>query len=279
MDKVSADGTDTCVNVDADMMKRMQRDECVESALGRAVNNDSIEVYFQPIYSNGSRKIRSAEALARLYDPELGFIPPDEFIPKAEQNGSIMQLGRQVFEKTCRFIRDNDLDSLGIDYIEVNLSPVQCLHERLAEELLEAAHEYGISMDRVNLEITETSTMDSDVTGNNMKRLIENGASFSLDDYGTGFSNLINILNLPLRIVKIDKSIVWSYFNDSRDILPHVIRMFRSQKLEILAEGVETEQMADELADMGCDYEQGFYFSKPVPPAEFIRYVKKVNAG
>lgn len=279
MDKVSYDGTDTCVNIDADMMKRMERDERIESALGRAVKNDSVEVYFQPIYSNGCRKIRSAEALARLYDPELGFIPPDEFIPKAEQNGSIMQLGRQVFEKTCRFIRDNDLDSLGIDYIEINLSPVQCLQERLADELLDAARKYGISMDRVNLEITETSTMDSDVTGNNMKKLVENGASFSLDDYGTGFSNLINILNLPLGIVKIDKSIVWSYFNDSRDILPHVIRMFRSQKLEILAEGVETEQMANELAAMGCDYEQGFYFSKPVPPAEFIRYVKKVNAG
>ena len=266
------------INISQELIERMRYDGKVESALNQALENDSLEVYFQPIYSNSQGRISAAEALARLSDPELGFISPEVFIPKAEQNGSIMQLGRQIFEKTCSFIHDHSLDEMKIDYIEINLSPVQCLQEQLAEELTGIASKYDVPMSRVNLEITETATTDAGAIRENMKQLLEYGTTFSLDDYGTGFSNLINILKLPLHIVKIDKSIVWSYFNGAGDILPHVIQMFKNQHLEIVAEGVESQKMADELAHMGCDYEQGFYFSRPIPEKEFLEYVRKMNS-
>ena len=265
------------INITQELVERMRYDGKVETALNRALENDSLEVYFQPIYSNAQGRISAAEALARLYDPELGFISPEEFIPKAEENGSIMQLGRQIFEKTCRFIHTHSLNELKIDYIEINLSPVQCLQEQLAEELTGIAEKYDVSMSRVNLEITETATTDAGAIRENMQQLLEYGTTFSLDDYGTGFSNLVNILRLPLHIVKIDKSIVWSYFSGTGDILPHVIQMFKNQHLEIVAEGVESQKMAEELAGMGCDYEQGFYFSKPVPENDFLNYVRKMN--
>ena len=128
-------------------------------------------------------------------------------------------------------------------------------------------------------EITETATTDVAVIRENMHTLSKNGTTFSLDDYGTGFSNLINILDLPLHIVKIDKSIVWAYFSGARNVLPHVVKMFKSQNLKIVVEGVETQKMADELAQMGCDYEQGFYFSKPVPSETFLKYVRQINCA
>ena len=277
MEKATEKGNGICVVIDEELIRQMQYDAQVENALSRALENNLIDVYFQPIYSTAQNKVTAAEALARLYDSELGFISPEEFIVKAEQNGSIMQLGRQVFEKTCQFIQGNDLEALGIDYIEINLSPVQCLREQLAQELMEIAARHAVPMKLVNLEITETATTDVAVIRENMHTLSKNGTTFSLDDYGTGFSNLINILDLPLHIVKIDKSIVWAYFSGARNVLPHVVKMFKSQNLKIVVEGVETQKMADELAQMGCDYEQGFYFSKPVPSETFLKYVRQIN--
>ena len=127
----------------------------------------------------------------------------------------------------------------------------------------------------INLEITESASSDVEVIRANMDALHQNGITFSLDDYGTGYSNLVTVLSLPFKIVKIDKSLVWAYFRDGKDILLKVLHTFEDQPVELVCEGVETEEMARQLADMGCDYEQGFYYSKPVPEDEFVAYCKK----
>ncbi len=288
------------ISVDEELSFETRHDLKIRQALDRALEEDSLEVWFQPIYAPNSDKISSAEALVRITDDELGVIYPDEFIKTAESNGSIIKLGFQVFRKICAFINTHDIKKYGLDYIEVNLSPIQCLNEHLADEIIAIRKAYGVSPDLINLEITETAASDASIVIENMLRLSRDGFSFSLDDYGTGYSNLMNMLSLPLSIIKIDKSIVWSYFDQSfalsvaageeafsataefeperdNNVLEDLIPMFQARGLKVLCEGVETNEMVRVLGEMGCDYMQGYFFSKPIPENDFLEYVKAKN--
>ena len=263
------------VRMSKEIIDSAVRDEQLELALKKALDQDNLQIYYQPIHCTKKDVTCSAEALVRINDPEIGILYPDDFIWRAEKNGSILTLGEMVLRKVCEFIRDHDMEELGLKYIEVNLSPFQCMREQLAEEVQTILDEYGVDPKYINLEITESASSDSEVIRSNMDTLHENGITFSLDDYGTGYSNLVTVLSLPFKIVKIDKSLVWSYFRDGKDILLKVFRTFEDQPVELVCEGVETEEMARRLADMGCHYEQGFYYSKPIPEDEFIEYCKK----
>lgn len=280
MGDVVKQGSGSTLVIDDAITGRMKRDFAVESAIEKAIEKKSMQVYYQPLYSGVDRKINSAEALARLFDDEVGFIPPEEFIIKAEQNGSIVPLGRQIFEKICTFMRDNDMEKYGIRKIGVNLSNVQCMQEELADELIDIAASCSVPMSKFDFEITETATVVSQkkIVKQNMVKLIDAGAAFSLDDYGIGYSNLVNILKLPFEHVKIDRSLVWTYFEDENNILPDVMEMFRNQKLGIVVSGVETKVMAEKLIIMGCDRLQGFYYAKPLPSQDFLRYLREKNA-
>ena len=256
------------------LLGRMRREEEVGRAVGRAINGRRFEVYLQPLYSVREKRIVAAEALARLTDPEVGPIPPPEFIQVSEKNGQIMEVGRQIFEKTCALIRDYDLEKLGIHCLNVNLSPIQCMNDNLAQELIQAARRYGISMEQICLEITESTMEDIDVMRKQMERLGAEGVSFSLDDFGTGTSNITRLLGLPLRSVKLDMTVVWSYFRKESRILRYLLQMFVDSEFDIIVEGVENREMAEELARLGADVEQGYYFSKPLSPEDFIQYVE-----
>ncbi len=277
MEHVNHMGNDSTIIIDERVLDRMNRDIAVERAIEKAIKNNSIQMYYQPIYSVKEKRINSCEALARLFDDDIGFIPPYEFIAKAEENGSIIQLGKQIFEKVMSFMKDNDLRHYGIDMVSINLSPIQCMQTNLAEELIDSAKKFSVSMDRINLEITETATMDTkQIIKKNMKKLVEVGVTFSLDDYGTGFSNLASILELPFEYVKIDKSLVWTYFENVNNVLPDLIHMFESQKLQIVVEGVENEEMLESVSKMGDVLIQGFCFSKPVPAIDFFGFVREM---
>ena len=125
-----------------------------------------------------------------------------------------------------------------------------------------------------DFEITESFIDDHQAIVNQMTRLQASGAELSLDDFGTGTSNIAQLLKLPIHVVKLDMSVVHSYFRGESKLLPDLIQMFRNSDMKIVVEGVETEEMKSRLADMGCDYEQGFFFSKPVPPNAFLAYLK-----
>ena len=256
------------------MRTELSRREAVEVALTRALEQNRIEAYLQPIYSTREGCIIGAEALARLFDPEIGYIPPEEFIQVAEQTGDIMELGRQVFRKVCTMIREDQPQDWGIRRINVNLSPAQCRNDQLYAELHDIAREYQVSMDMIDFEITETSIEDNLMIVRQMERLSESGALFSLDDFGTGTSNLTRLMKLPIHVVKLDMNVVWAYFRGETKILPDLVRMFQNANMQIVVEGVETEEMKNALAEMGCDFEQGYYFSRPVPPKEFMEYMK-----
>jgi len=248
-----------------------------ERAVNKGIREDAVRIYYQPIFSVKEGKIVYAEALARMSDDKLGEISPQEFIKIAEQNGNIDILGQQIFAKVCRYIKDRDVSDMGIRSIGVNLSPVQCKNPMLETMILGCMERFEIDPSMINFEITESAIADKNVLDKKMKNFIEKGLKFSLDDYGTGYSNLIQVLDFPFQIVKIDKSIVWSYFNGKAQVLPGIISTFSARGYKIVAEGVETKEMVDELSRMGCDYLQGYYYSRPLSGDDFAIFMYDHN--
>ena len=259
-----------------DIMCQLDRRKAVEQALAHALKERRIEAYYQPIYSSIEQRIIGAEALARLNDPVLGFIPPDEFIHVAEQNGDIMELGRQMFENVCDFLSRQDVIQSGIRRINVNLSPAQCMSDQLSDELSDIATQRNIDMNLIDFEITESSAIDLSLLLKQMLILQDQGASFSLDDFGTGTSNVTRLMHLPINTVKLDMHVVQSYFTGESTVLPDLVRMFQNAKKEVVVEGIETIEMVHVMTKMGCDYLQGYYFSKPVPSEKFLDYMHNI---
>lgn len=254
--------------------------EEIEKIIERAWHEKRFEVYYQPIYSVKEKRFTSAEALLRLYDEEYGFIPPDTFIPVAEENTSILKIGQFVLEQVCEFIAQNNLKEKGIGYIELNLSAVQCVQSDLAEQVLSTIRRYGLSPAQINLEVTETAAVYSrEMMLKNMERLKKEGISFSLDDYGSGYSNINYLLQFPFTLIKLDKGIICGEKENHRNwiALKYSIEMLKEMGFGIVAEGVETKDITDDLAKQGCEYLQGYYFSKPVPGNEFLEYIQKHN--
>ena len=281
------DGTRTCELNARDAISRFQRRVRIEQLIQKALQKKLFQVYYQPIWEKESGKIHSAEALIRLIDDELGFISPEEFIPIAEENGTILEIGAFVFEEVCRFYQEHRLSELGISYVEVNLSVVQCMNKALVSSFDDVLSRYHLDAGRINLEITESAATDSRHTlVETVKALTDRGFQFSLDDYGTGYSNFSYMYDLPFSIIKLDKSILWSAWHpktgrgeeNAMVLLDNNIRMMHQMHYKILVEGVETADQKILLEKLGCDLFQGYYFSKPIPGDSFLDFVKVVNA-
>ena len=261
-------------------MDKLERYHSVEEAIDRALIEKEFQMYYQPIVSTHTGKIVSAEALIRLKDRELGFISPEEFIPISESNGKIIEVSEFVIDSVFRFVRDNDLKALGMEFVEMNLSVMQCMDKNLTSKLSYYIQKYNVDPRCINLEITETATNFDE---NRLREQLENvkklGFSFSLDDYGTGYSNLVRVLEYPVEVIKLDKSIVWSAFNDQDSFvtIKNLIGMFHDVRRKLVAEGVENEEQMHSLKELGCDYLQGYYYSKPVPENEFLTFVRTFN--
>ena len=259
------------------MLEKSRREYELVQILKQALTQNQFEVFYQPIYSVKKKKFTTAEALVRLTNEELGFVSPDEFIPIAERNGLILLIGEFVFRSVCKFIIKNKLWEKGIEYIHVNLSAIQCMQEKLHEQLISIMDFYGLDYKLIELEVTETAAIaSSDTLLKNMKSLMENNMNFALDDYGMGYSNTSSILQYPFHTIKLDKSIVWAAVKNERaqKLLHHTIAMFRDMGIELVAEGVETSEMAVMLMKMKCDYLQGFLYSKPVNERAFLELLE-----
>lgn len=246
----------------------------VRLAVDRAIETNAVEIYFQPLYGTQQHRIIGAEVLARLHDEELGFIRPDIFITVAERSGSITQLGEQVFEKACLFLAEHPLRELGLERLNLNLSPIQCRDSHMAEHLCRIAQRQKVPIHSFRFEITESALSYEQRLQQNMDMLIAQGAVISLDDFGTGYSNLMRVLKFPFEDVKLDMTFVRAYFDQTNKLLPAIIEGFQSFGVQITAEGIENKQMADTLTTFGCRILQGFYFAKPLPMDEFLHYLK-----
>lgn len=249
------------------------------SKLKKAILENQFYMVYQPIYSNKKNKITTAEALIRLNRDVLDYpVGPDKFIPLAEENGLILNIGQFVFESVCRFISEQKIWEKGIEYIHVNLSAIQCMQNSLQEQLFKIMDSYNLDHKLIVLEITETSAIASSNTlKDNMDSLIKNGVHFAMDDFGSGFSNISSVVKYPFSSVKIDKSLIDSISTGIRakTYIKNSITMLKELGLEIVAEGVETKEQIAFLKEANCDYIQGYFYSKPLNEEDFIKYIWK----
>ncbi len=265
------------------MQKKVHYRNKVESAIDHAIRNKSFEVYYQPIYSVREQRIVSLEALVRLRDEAQTFIPPEEFISIAEKNGSILQIGPQVLEESCRFLFRHILPnpSLGIRRVHVNVSVLQCMRQNLKEVILPILEKYHIPPSMISLEITETIAIRApEQMEHYMRELEELGISFDLDDYGSGNANCLYLSRFPFQKVKIDKEMVWAYFENptARIVLQNEINTMKELKMPVLVEGIETKEQSDEMVRLGVDYIQGYYYGKPMPEDECLRHIRRFHS-
>lgn len=258
------------LKMDAKSIQQLDEEVDILRTLEEAIKRRDVEVFLQPVMDSRSRKLVAAEALSRIRNKNGTVVPPLLFIPVAERNGLIDELGNIVFQKTCEFIHDHDIKAMGLQWINVNLSPVQCLQHDLKDRLSDTLRTYNISPELIHLEITEMSIIDYSMMKGRIDELRGAGFQFVLDDYGSGYSNLIRVKHYPFIDIKLDMEVVWDYFKNRDSLLPHVVTAFRELGFTITAEGIETEEMADVLTAICCDRLQGFLFDKPLPLSEFI---------
>lgn len=266
--------------LDKSIAEQMYEEQRLEQMISDAITEDRIVVFYQPIYSVEEKRFVSAEALVRIIDENGAVIPPGVFINTAEQNGMILKIGEMVFKKVCQFITSKYPENYGLKYVEVNLSTVQASYEFLADSFIEIMDWYNVDPAMINLEITESGSIyEKKLLLDNMNKLIEYGVNFSLDDFGTGNSNLNYVVDMPVELVKFDRDMIVSYFENGKAkyVMEAAMHMIHGLKLKIVSEGIETKEMLDTMAALGISYIQGFYFSKPIPEDDFIDFINEKN--
>ncbi len=274
-------GTMGVRTVNSYIIEQRIRHNRIADLVEKALSDNEITMFYQPIYSVKDKAFVSAEALVRLTNTgDLGFVSPEEFIPIAEEKGLIMELGACIFEKVCEFIYRSEIHKMGVKYIEVNLSAIQCMDSDLPGQLKSIMSKYQISPSFINLEITETTAIESgELLVKNMKKLTEMGCSFSMDDFGTGYSNLSKIAEVQYDLIKLDKSLIWPCFEENgykaNVILNNVISMINHLHIKIVAEGVETLEQVERLSDLQVDYLQGYYYSRPIKEEDYLEFLRK----
>jgi len=256
----------------------IREEDSIIAQIQEAMLDNRVEVFYQPIYSIKKKTFVSAEALIRIRQKNGELLPPARFIPVAENTGLISRLGECVFEKTCAFIRNFHPEFYGIENIEINLSVVQCSDKYLADDYLKIMKFYNINPKLVNFEITESaSILSKGILAENMQKLIKEGVSFSLDDYGTGESNLNYVVDMPIHNVKFDKDMTKAFFCNKKanKLYKASINIFHEIGLSTISEGVESFEEMLLLEKAGTDKIQGFYFAKPMPEYEFIKFISE----
>ncbi len=246
----------------------------LETALRGALERGEFEVYYQPQVRLPSGCMEGAEALLRWHHPERGMVPPAEFIPLAEEIGLIGELGAWVLGQVCRQIRAWDGEGFHLPRVAVNLSVRQLERQGLVAKVRAILKETGVTPERIELEVTESMIMSqAEHAIDSLKGLRDLGIHLAVDDFGTGYSSLAYLKRLPLHRLKIDRSFVRDLTTDDNDaaIARAIIAMAGSLGLEVLAEGVETQEQADFLSGEGCREVQGFFFSHAVTAGELSR--------
>ncbi|MBQ6933673.1 MAG: bifunctional diguanylate cyclase/phosphodiesterase [Clostridia bacterium] len=270
-------GKGTLLEIDDMMLKRYHRELDIQKALHEAIDNEYLDVYLQPIYSAKEGKFTQAEALVRFPHPKMGMIYPNEFIPYAEKSGLIIKVGEQVLTKVCRLIKEYDIiNTTDIEHIEINLSAIEALQHSFPGKVKKILETYDIDSKQIIFEMTETAASNANnIVADSLRTLCEHGVCFALDDYGTGYANIDTVIRLPFSIIKLDKSMVRAYFQNPKNalIFRDTVKMMHDLGIQTLAEGVETKQQLDEMLRLGVDYIQGYYFARPMPIEDLLKFI------
>jgi diguanylate cyclase (GGDEF)-like protein/PAS domain S-box-containing protein len=262
------------------MQTEVTRRTRLEKALRKALEHNSLELFWQP-QVDASGRVIAMEGLLRWRDQVLGEIPPSDFIPVAESCGLIIPIGEWVIEQACQQLDAWRHDPLLCHLtLSVNLSSRQFHHEKFVEHIQQMLAKYQVRADQLELEVTESLLIDNLTdTVQRMKQLCDSGIRFALDDFGTGYASLSYLKQLPLSQLKIDQSFVRDLLVDSNDeaIVRTIIALGGILDLRVIAEGVELPEHAAKLSQMGCNYFQGYLFGKPLPAAEWALRIRAAN--
>ena len=249
----------------------------LERRLRHAIERGELTLAYQPVVSLPSGQVTGVEALARWDDPELGSVPPDDFIPVAEQSGLVVDLGRWVLDAACREAAGWPIGPSGLaPTVAVNVSPVQLAQRGFVDDVTAALAGSGLAPERLCLEITETAAItDLAATAARLGELGQLGVQLALDDFGAGHSSLTLLRALPVQLVKIDRSFVHRVTRDTSDaiLVRLVIEAAHSLGRRVCAEGVEAAEQARQLIAMGCDAAQGWLFGRPQPASAALTRV------
>lgn len=258
-------------SVDQEIRARKQ----LEKDLAQALPEQQFRLVYQPQINLQSGRLVGAEALLRWNHPEQGLVPPDHFIPLAELNGSIVEIGQWVLNEACRQAAAWAASGLPIR-IAVNLSAVQLRQPHIVGTILDTLGRHQIPPGRLELEITETGFMENmEDAISKLRQLNSAGITIAVDDFGTGYSSLTYLKKMPLQHLKIDKQFIQDLLvnEDDTRIANTIIDLGRSLNLSVIAEGVETPEQEFYLRQRGCQMAQGYYFSRPLPPEELFSFV------
>jgi diguanylate cyclase (GGDEF)-like protein len=261
-------GKARCEVFDTSMLAAAEARLVIESDLRHALDRCEFEVYYQPIVVLSGARLSGFEALLRWHHASQGLLPPDQFIPAAEETGLIVPIGEWVLQEACRQMRawDTEFPECRDLTINVNLSAKQCLHPNLLATVQRILDETGLEPRRLKLEITESIVLeDSTIVVEVLNGLRELGVQLGLDDFGMGYSALSYLQRLPLQTLKIDRSFVNGIMQTGNlEIIRAIIAMAAGLSMDVTAEGIETADQAAQLTDLSCEFGQGFFFYRPL---------------
>lgn len=243
----------------------------LETALRGALQRNELFLHYQPQFRLSDGALTGVEALARWRSPEFGLVPPDRFIPLAEENGAILEIGAWVLREACRQLAEWRAAGVDLPAMAINLSAQQIKRGRTPDLVNAACRAAGVDPSRIELEVTESMAMEQFSDDGALQGLRDCGVRLSIDDFGTGHSSLSRLRRLPVQKLKIDRSFIEDIGRDREDeeIVATIVTLGRSLGLEVIAEGVETEIQADFLRRIGCDMAQGYLFAKPMTADAF----------
>ncbi|MNZ88299.1 Phytochrome-like protein cph2 [compost metagenome] len=261
----------------AGLEAELQRRTRYRQALEEALEREQMFLVYQPKVELHSGRVIGAEALLRWVHPELGFVPPAEFIPLAEASGEILRLGDWVLDNAIRQLEVwFAAAALPADFrVAVNVAPLQLMQADFADALIARLHRSALPAGAIEVEVTESGLMqDVNLARSQLQRLAQQGLSVAIDDFGTGYSSLAYLKTLPVSVLKIDRTFVSSMDTNLQDqhLAETVIDMAGHFGCSTVAEGVEKEEQAQMLRDMGCQLAQGYWYSPPLKVEQFVEY-------
>ena len=274
--RAKVSGNRQLMSCDDSVLEDMEYKRFIFDVLKRelTLESEQFQVYYQPIFSIKENRFIYMEALSRLLNTERGNISPVDFVSVAENKGLIDKLGDVAFEKICKFISENkDV----VNAVSVNFSVYQISSPNIVEKVLTTISRFGLSPSNIIIEITESVFIENfEMINSNIKKLAAAGVKFYLDDFGTGYSNLTNVIALPFSTVKMDRSLVLTMEESNRNykLVKNLISTFKDANLEVLVEGIETQEQNYLVKNAGADYVQGYLYSKPLSAADCIKFLK-----
>ncbi|VFR25381.1 diguanylate cyclase/phosphodiesterase (GGDEF & EAL domains) with PAS/PAC sensor(s) [plant metagenome] len=271
-------GRNTYRHYEPAMGEQAMRLLLLQQGLQEALTHDTLTLHFQPKFDGATQRLTGAEALIRWNHPTLGIVPPSEFIPISERSGQIIEIGYWVVRHVCRQLREWERQGMPDLVIAVNLSPKQLAHPDIVEGMHAITREAGISPRRIIFEITESVAMDNArKTGEVIRAFHRVGFEVAIDDFGTGYSSLAYLQQFRVQQLKIDRFFtngLDTHGEEGEAIVSAIVALAHSLKMQVVAEGVETESQMRKLRDLSCDQVQGYLLARPLPSDEFERFVR-----